>query len=43
MTVSVGAATWPRDGAHAEDVVSAATLRSRKDRELRQAVDPVAE
>jgi diguanylate cyclase (GGDEF)-like protein len=43
MTVSVGAATWPRDGAHAEDVISAATLRSRKDRELRQAVDPVAE
>ena len=43
MTVSVGTATWPRDGSHPEDVISAAALRSQKDRELRQAADPVAE
>lgn len=43
MTVSVGTATWPRDGSHADDVLSAAKLRSRQDRELRQAGEPVAE
>jgi diguanylate cyclase (GGDEF)-like protein len=43
MTVSVGTATWPRDGSHPEDVISAAALRARRDRELRQAADPVAE
>lgn len=43
MTVSVGTATWPRDGSHPEDVISAAALRSQKDRELRQSGDPVAE
>jgi diguanylate cyclase (GGDEF)-like protein len=43
MTVSVGTATWPRDGSHAEDVLAAAALRSRQDRELRQAGEPVAE
>lgn len=42
-TVSVGTATWPRDGSHPDDVLSAAALRSRQDRELRQAGDPVAE
>lgn len=43
MTVSVGTATWPRDGSHPDDVLSAAALRSRQDRELRQAGEPVAE
>ena len=43
MTVSVGTATWPRDGSQADDVLSAAKLRSRQDRELRQAGEPVAE
>lgn len=40
MTVSVGAATWPRDGSQPEDVAEAARLRSRKDRELRRAAEP---
>jgi len=43
MTVSVGAATWPRDGSGAQDVLDAAAARSRQDRELRQAGEPVAE
>ena len=43
MTVSVGTATWPRDGSQPDDVVSAAQLRSRKDRELRQAGEPAPE
>ncbi len=43
MTVSVGTATWPRDGSHQDDIVSAAQLRSRKDRELRQAGEPAPE
>jgi len=37
MTVSVGTASYPRDGAQPEDIVSAAALRSRRDRELRLA------
>ncbi len=43
MTVSVGTATWPRDGSHTEDILSAAAQRARRDRELRQAGAPVAE
>jgi diguanylate cyclase (GGDEF)-like protein len=43
MTVSVGTATWPRDGSQPDDVLSAAAQRSRQDRELRQAGEPVAE
>jgi diguanylate cyclase (GGDEF)-like protein len=42
-TVSVGAASYPRDGAHEDDVVAAAVQRSRRDRELRQAGAPAAE
>jgi diguanylate cyclase (GGDEF)-like protein len=37
MTVSVGSASYPRDGGQAEDVVSAAAVRTKRDRELRQA------
>ena len=37
MTVSVGAASYPRDGGQAEDIVSAAAVRTKRDRELRQA------
>ena len=37
MTVSVGAASYPRDGGQAEDIVSAAAVRAKRDRELRQA------
>ena len=36
MTVSVGTATWPRDGSEPDDVVAAAQQRSSPDRELRQ-------
>ncbi len=36
MTVSVGTASYPRDGSQPEDVVSAAVVRTRRDRELRQ-------
>jgi diguanylate cyclase (GGDEF)-like protein len=43
MTVSVGTASYPRDGSHPDDIVSAAALRCRKDRELRQASEPVPE
>ncbi len=43
MTVSVGAATWPRDGSDADDVVSAAQQRARRDRELRKAAGPAHE
>ncbi len=38
MTVSVGAASYPRDGAQQEDIVAAADTRMRKDRELRRSV-----
>jgi diguanylate cyclase (GGDEF)-like protein len=43
MTVSVGAANYPRDGAQCDDVVSAADVRRRRDHELRRAapaIDP---
>jgi diguanylate cyclase (GGDEF)-like protein len=43
MTVSVGVATYPRDGSHPDDIVSAAELRSRKDRELREKGEPAPE
>ncbi len=36
MTVSVGAASYPRDGARHEDIVAAADVRMKRDRELRQ-------
>ncbi len=36
MTASVGAATWPRDGSAAEDIVAAASARAKRDRELRR-------
>ena len=36
ITVSVGTASYPRDGAHHEDIVSAADTRRQRDRELRQ-------
>jgi diguanylate cyclase (GGDEF)-like protein len=42
-TVSVGTASYPRDGAHEDDIVAAAVQRCRKDRELRQAGAPAAE
>ncbi len=38
-TVSVGTATYPRDGAQHDDVVSAADVRMQRDRELRQSGD----
>jgi diguanylate cyclase (GGDEF)-like protein len=38
MTVSVGAASYPRDGAQQDDVVAAADQRMRRDRELRRSV-----
>ncbi len=37
MTVSVGSASYPRDGGQSEDIVSAAAVRTKRDRELRQA------
>ncbi|MBM4218125.1 MAG: GGDEF domain-containing protein [Gammaproteobacteria bacterium] len=40
MTVSVGAATWPRDGTRHDDILSAAHERARRDRELRQSAGP---
>ncbi|MGH8198001.1 MAG: GGDEF domain-containing protein [Steroidobacteraceae bacterium] len=39
MTVSVGAASYPRDGAQHDDIVSAADLRMQRDRELRKSSD----
>jgi diguanylate cyclase (GGDEF)-like protein len=44
MTVSVGSASYPRDGKRHEDIVDAADQRMRRDRELRQrnAADPEA-
>jgi len=42
MTVSVGSASYPRDGAEHDDIVSAADVRRRRDRELRQAGDDTA-
>ena len=43
MTVSVGTASYPRDGGQAEDVVSTAAVRAKQDRELRKAAEPVQE
>jgi diguanylate cyclase (GGDEF)-like protein len=40
MTVSVGAASYPRDGAQEDDIVAAADQRMRRDRELRKSVTP---
>jgi diguanylate cyclase (GGDEF)-like protein len=40
VTVSVGAASYPRDGSEQEDVVSTADVRMKRDRELRQGGDP---
>lgn len=40
MTVSVGSASYPRDGTQQEDVVSAADARVKRDRELRKGADP---
>ena len=37
MTVSVGAASYPRDGAQHDDIVAAADARMQRDRELRRA------
>jgi diguanylate cyclase (GGDEF)-like protein len=42
-TVSVGVATWPRDGGQPDDIVSAAQLRARRDRELRRTPEPASE
>ena len=42
-SVSVGTSSYPRDGAHEDDIVAAAVHRSRRDRELRQAGTPAAE
>jgi GGDEF domain-containing protein len=42
-TVSVGTASYPRDGAHEDDIVAAAVHRSSRDRELRQAGTPADE
>jgi diguanylate cyclase (GGDEF)-like protein len=36
MTVSVGSASYPRDGMQHDDIVTAAGARMRRDRELRQ-------
>lgn len=36
MTVSVGAASYPRDGAQHDDIVAAADARMQRDRELRR-------
>ena len=43
MTVSVGTAAYPRDGGQAEDVVSAAAVRAKRDRELRKVGEPAQE
>jgi diguanylate cyclase (GGDEF)-like protein len=40
VTASVGAASYPRDGSEAADLLSAAALRARRDRELRLAREP---
>jgi diguanylate cyclase (GGDEF)-like protein len=40
MTVSVGCASYPRDGAQQDDVVAAAKARAKRDRELRKGTDP---
>ncbi len=40
MTVSVGTASYPRDGSHPGDVVAAALARAKRDRELRLAAEP---
>jgi len=42
MTVSVGTASYPRDGAQHDDIVSAADVRMKRDRELRQGGDETA-
>jgi diguanylate cyclase (GGDEF)-like protein len=36
MTVSVGAASYPRDGTRHEDIIGAADLRMQRDKELRR-------
>jgi diguanylate cyclase (GGDEF)-like protein len=38
MTVSVGTASYPRDGAQQDDIVAAADQRMRRDRELRKSI-----
>ena len=38
-TVSVGTASYPRDGAQQEDVVEAAAVRVKRDRELRKSAE----
>jgi diguanylate cyclase (GGDEF)-like protein len=41
VTVSAGAAVYPRDGSQPDDVLSAAAVRARRDRELRkQSAEP---
>jgi diguanylate cyclase (GGDEF)-like protein len=40
MTVSVGSASYPRDGAEQDDIVAAAGNRAKRDRELRKSADP---
>jgi diguanylate cyclase (GGDEF)-like protein len=42
-SVSVGTASYPRDGAHEDDIVAAAVHRGRRDRELRKAGAPAGE
>jgi diguanylate cyclase (GGDEF)-like protein len=37
MTASVGAASYPRDGAQQDDIVAAADVRMQRDRDLRRA------
>ena len=41
ITASVGAASYPRDGADPADILSTALLRAKRDRELRLAAEPV--
>jgi GGDEF domain-containing protein len=36
MTVSVGAASYPRDGKRQDDIIEAADLRMQRDKELRR-------
>jgi diguanylate cyclase (GGDEF)-like protein len=40
MSVSVGAASYPRDGSEPGDILAAAVARARRDRELRLAAEP---
>jgi hypothetical protein len=41
--VSVGTSNYPRDGSLPEDVIYAATVRMKRDRELRQQAGGPAE